>query len=221
MGHRKPGSSGENSNVGREKTRQERFKTRTNNLTPGEELKAQIKGLFGQGQYQYRVGGDELTVFTRQLATMLGSGIPLHQALTYYGDASGEGDLPKVISQVANDVSSGHTFSNAMRRFPNVFGTVYIALAMMGEQSGQLVTAYRRLADLLERQTNMRKKVVSALTYPLILIIVSCLAIAGFVYFVLPMMAPMFENTGAELPLPTRMLMASRTLVPIAAVLVL
>ena len=79
-----------------------------------DELKAQIRGVFKQGEYRYRVSGEELTIFTRQLATMLGSGIPLHQALTYFGETS-EGDLPDIITQVAMDVSSGHTFSNAMQ----------------------------------------------------------------------------------------------------------
>ena len=203
--------------MAREKTRQERFKTRTNQLAPMDELKAQIRGVFKQGEYRYRVSGEELTIFTRQLATMLGSGIPLHQALTYFGETS-EGDLPDIITQVAMDVSSGHTFSNAMRRFPTIFSTVYIALANMGEQSGQIVTAYKRLADLLERQTNMRKRVVSALTYPLVLLVVSSAAIAGFIYFVLPMMTPMFENSGVALPLPTRILLSLRTVVPIVTV---
>lgn len=186
--------------------------------TPVDELKERVSGLFGQGKRRYRVSGEDLTLFTRQLATMLGSGIPLHQALTYYGEAS-EGDLPEIIRKVAHDVASGHTFSNAMLRFPSVFSSIYIALAMMGEESGQIVTAYRRLADLLERQTNMKKKVISAITYPAILFLVSCLAIAGFIYFVLPMMTPMFENTGMDLPLPTRILLSLRTVVPLATVL--
>lgn len=215
--HRKLNVSGETWYVAREKTRQERFKTRKNTMAPMDELKAQVQGLFGQGEFRYKVSGEDLTIFTRQLATMLGSGIPLHQALTYYGDTSEE-DLPEIIRKIANDVASGHTFSNAMRRFPKVFSPVYIALANMGEQSGQIVTAYKRLADLLERQTNMKKRVVSALTYPLVLLFVSSGAIAGFIYFVLPMMTPMFENSGVALPLPTRMLLSLRTVVPIGFV---
>ena len=206
--------------VARERTRQERFANRSVTLSPLEELKAQVQGLMGRGERRYRVSGEELTVFTRQLATMLGSGIPLHHALTYYGDAS-EGDLPLVIKKVANDVASGHSFSNAMRAFPLIFSPIYIALAEMGEQSGQLVTAYRRMADLMERQTNMRKKVVSALTYPCVLLVVSMTAIAGFIYFVLPMMAPMFENMDVELPLPTRILLSLRVVVPTATILFL
>lgn len=216
---RKVRGGGELLHVAREQTRQERFKQRSNDQTAMDELKAQIQGLFRQGEYRHRVSGEELTIFTRQLSTMLGSGIPLHQALTYFGE-TGEGDLSEIIRHVANDVASGHTFSNAMRRYPKIFDNVYIALAMMGEQSGQIVTAYRRLADLLERQTTMRKRVVSALTYPSVLFVVSCIAIAGFIYFVLPMMTPMFENSGVELPLPTRMLLSLRTVVPVATVVV-
>ena len=202
-----------------EKTRQERFKEREGYASPQDELKAQIQGLFRRGEHRYRVSSEELTIFTRQLSVMLGSGIPLHQALLYFGENS-EGDLPEIISKVAKDVSSGFTFSNAMRNYPTVFGQVYIALAMMGEQSGQIVIAFRRLADLLERQTNMRKRVVSAITYPCVLLVVSCLAIAGFIYFVLPMMAPMFENSGAPMPLPTKILLSMRSVVPVVTLLV-
>lgn len=204
--------------MAREKTRQERFATREVKLSPLDELKAQIQSVLGRGERRYKVSGEEITIFTRQLATMLGSGIPLHQALLYYGETS-EGDLPVVIRKVANDVASGHSFSNAMRAFPLIFSPIYIALAEMGEQSGQLVTAYRRMADLMERQTNMRKKVVSALTYPCVLLVVSMSAIAGFIYFVLPMMTPMFENMGVELPLPTRILLSLRVVVPTMTVL--
>ncbi len=204
--------------MAREKTRQERFATREVKLSPLDELKAQIQSVLGRGERRYKVSGEEITIFTRQLATMLGSGIPLHQALLYYGETS-EGDLPVVIRKVATDVASGHSFSNAMRAFPLIFSPIYIALAEMGEQSGQLVTAYRRMADLMERQTNMRKKVVSALTYPCVLLVVSMTAIAGFIYFVLPMMTPMFENMGVDLPLPTRILLSLRVVVPTMTVL--
>ncbi len=204
--------------MAKERTRQERFARRDVTLSPVDELKLQLQAFVGKGERRYKVSGEELTIFTRQLATMLGSGIALHQALLYYGETS-EGDLPLIIRKVALDVASGHTFSNAMRAFPLVFSPIYIALAEMGEQSGQIVSAYRRLADLMERQTNMRKKVVSALTYPCVLMVVSMSAIVGFVYFVLPMMTPMFENMGVELPLPTRMLLSTRVVVPTLSIL--
>lgn len=210
---------GEGTQVVREKTRQERFARREVTVSPVEELKLQLQALVGRGERRYKVSGEELTIFTRQLATMLGSGIPLHQALLYYGETN-EGDLPLIVRKVAGDVASGHTFSNAMRGFPLVFSPIYIALAEMGEQSGQIVTAYRRMADLMERQTNMRKKVVSALTYPCVLLVVSMAAIAGFIYFVLPMMTPMFTNMGVELPLPTRILLSMRVVVPTFSLLV-
>lgn len=204
--------------MAKEKTRQEQYAKRdVKATTPLEEMKLQVLGMFGKGERRYRVSGEELTIFTRQLATMLGSGIALHQALTYYGETN-EGDLPLIIRKVAYDVASGHTFSNAMRGFPLVFSPIYVALAEMGEQSGQIVTAYRRLADLLERQTNMQKKIVSALTYPAVLMVVSMSAIIGFVYFVLPMMTPMFANMGVELPLPTRILLSMRVVVPAATI---
>lgn len=200
--------------VAKETTRQEKFARRDVSTSPVEELKLQIQALFGKGERRYKVSGEEITIFTRQLATMLGAGIPLHQALLYYGETN-EGDLPLIIRRVATMVASGHTFSNAMRPYPLVFSPIYIALAEMGEQSGQIVTAYRRLADLLERQTNMRKKIVSALTYPCVLLVVSMAAIAGFIYFILPMMTPMFTSMSVELPLPTRMLLSLRVVVPV------
>ncbi len=204
----------------REKARQQRFQKKATAETPMEELKEQIQGVFGKGERRYKVSSEELTLFTRQLSTMMGSGIPLHQALIYYGETN-EGDLPFVIRKVANDVTSGFTFSNAMRAYPTVFNQVYISLAEMGEQSGQLNTAFKRLADLMERQTNMKKRVVSALTYPCVLLVVSTLAIAGFIYYVLPMMEPMFTSTGMPLPLPTKILLSLRVVVPLGTLLLI
>lgn len=178
-----------------------------------DELKAQLLALLPGTKKPPRVSGDELAIFTRQMAAMLSSGIPLHHVLEFYAD-SDEGDLAEVINDIAFKVSTGHTFSRAMRNYPDIFSQVYIGLAETGEQSGQILTTFNRLADLLEKNTSMRKKVIATVTYPTILLIVSMVAIAGFVYFVLPMMVPLFESLAVDLPLPTRILLMSRYVLP-------
>ncbi len=145
---------------------------------------------------------------------MLNSGIPLHRVLEFYSD-SDDTDLARVVGDLAYKVQTGHTFSRAMRNYPTVFSPVFIGLAETGEQSGRINEAFDRLAELLEKQTAMQKKLVAATTYPAILLTVSLAAIAGFVYFVLPMMLPLFQSLEVELPLPTKILLMSRYFVPI------
>lgn len=187
-------------------------------MTPSQELAENLRSLIPGVEGPPKVSSDELVIFTRQLAAMLSSGIPLHNALEFHADAD-EGDLSRVMEDVAYKVATGHTFSRAMRHYPRIFNSVYIGLAETGEQSGQITTTFERLADMLEKQADMRKKVISTVTYPIVLFVVSTIAVAGFVYFVLPLMVPLFENLGVELPLPTRILLMARTLMPLAFLL--
>ncbi len=169
------------------------------------------------GHSTARVSSEELAVFTRQMAAMIGAGIPIHQVLTFYAE-SGEGDLAAVISDVANRVSSGVRFSHALRSHPDVFSEVYCALIETGETSSQILEILEKLAELLEKQVRMRKRIISVVTYPAILLVVSFGAILGFVYFVLPMLEPLFKDV--PMPLPTLILLKARIAIPVGAVLV-
>ncbi|MGE4206798.1 MAG: type II secretion system F family protein [Vulcanimicrobiota bacterium] len=176
---------------------------------------------FVKGHFKAMLGSDgprasreDIAILTRQMAAMIAAGIPVHSTLEFCID--GESKLSPVMEDIAIKVSSGIALSHAMRDYPRVFDQVFIGLVQTGEMSGQLSEIFLKLAELLERQVAMKKKVVAALTYPAILMIVATIGVMGFVYFVLPTITPLFESMKIDLPLPTRILIMSRRGIPIA-----
>ncbi|MBX3169574.1 MAG: type II secretion system F family protein [Candidatus Eremiobacteraeota bacterium] len=168
-----------------------------------------------------RVNSEELSVFTRQLSAMLDAGIPIARALHFFSEGISGGDLTEVVETLNQKVNSGSRLSHAMRGFPKIFSDVYVSLVETGEESGQLSVAMQRLADLLEKQVKMHKRIIATITYPLILLGVSVLLVSAFIFGILPMLEPMFTSMNVALPLPTRMLLASRLMMlPVASVLV-
>ena len=157
-----------------------------------------------------KVGSEALSIFTRQLSAMLDAGIPIARALSFFSEGVSGGDLIEVVESVSQKVHSGSRLSHAMRSYPAIFSDVYVSLVETGEESGQLSLSMNRLADLLEKQVKMHKKIVATATYPLILLVVSVLLIGAFVFGILPMLEPMFLDMNVALPLPTRILLASR-----------
>ena len=161
-------------------------------------------------QRKPRINLEELSVFTRQFSAMLDAGIPIARALSFFSEGLSGGDLIGIVEGLDQKVHAGSRLSHAMRSYPNVFSEVYISLVETGEESGQLSTSMQRLADLLEKQLRMQKQIIATITYPAILMVVSFVLIAGFVFGILPMLEPMFRDMRVELPLPTRMMLASR-----------
>ena len=159
-----------------------------------------------------RVSSEDLAVFTRQFSAMLDAGIPIARALTFFGEGLSGGDLCTVVEGMSYKVNSGSRLSHAMRGYPRIFSEVYIALIETGEESGQLSTTLHRLADLMEKNLRMHKRLVSALTYPVILLLVSLACICVFIFVILPQIEPMFLGMNIALPWPTRLLLASRNL---------
>lgn len=157
-----------------------------------------------------RANLEELSVFTRQLSAMLDAGIPIARALNFFGEGMTGGDLVEVVDSLNTKVNSGARLSHAMRSFPLVFSDVYVSLVETGEESGQLSVGFQRLADLLEKQNKMQKRIIATITYPAILFCVSILLVGGFIFGILPMLEPMFRDMGVTLPLPTRIMLASR-----------
>lgn len=176
-----------------------------------EETLQQFKELL-PGHRPPKVGLEALSVFTRQLSAMIDAGIPIPRALSFFAEGEPDGDLRDVIGAVSDKVMSGVRLSHALRSFPGIFSDVYVALVETGENSGQISGILQRLADLLEKHLKMQKRIVATLTYPVILLLVSMLCIAVFVLFILPMVEPMFKGMNIALPLPTRILLASRLL---------
>ena len=163
-------------------------------------------------------GLDEIATFTRQFSVMIGAGLPIHQALSFFAESS-TGPLADITDDIATKISSGHRLSQAMGKHEAAFSEVYVGLIELGETSSHIDEALEKLADLLEKQVRLGKRLSSALVYPAFLVAVSLASIGVFLQYVLPTMIPLFAGFGMQLPLPTRMLLGSRHLVIPGAIL--
>ena len=153
-----------------------------------------------------RVDSRDLILFTRQLETMLDSGLPLLSALTILHQQSTHPRLRAAIDRVRADVEQGSTLTEAMRRHPRVFPSLYANLVHAGEEGGLIVPMLDRLATLLESEAETEQRIRSATFYPILIIFELLLAFTVLLKFVLPRFASLFRKFGAELPLPTRIL---------------
>lgn len=157
---------------------------------------------------QMRFSRYKLAIFTRQMSAMLKAGIQLHSAISFAAES--DPAMAPLLRDIVQKVESGYTFSSAILSVSRSFDPVYVGLVQAGEHSGRLPSMLERLADVLEREVEMRKKLVSTITYPAVLLFVCLLGTLGFVFFVLPTLTPLFDDLGVDLPLPTRILLASR-----------
>ncbi|MBZ0158462.1 MAG: type II secretion system F family protein [Alphaproteobacteria bacterium] len=160
-----------------------------------------------------KVGGQKITdkdkvVFTRQFATMFTAGIPIVQGLDILAKQIDNKSLGAIIGQIKNDVETGITLADAMKKHPKVFDDLYVNLVAAGEAGGVLDGVLQRLAVYIEKSMKLKKKVKGAMIYPAIVISVAVLVIAIIMIFVIPIFAKMFGEMGAALPLPTRIVVA-------------
>ena len=153
-----------------------------------------------------KVSFNDKVNFTRQLSTMINSGLPLTEALRILEDQTNAA-MSKLINEVLNQVESGASLSKALEKHPQVFDRVYIALVRAGEEAGVLDTILNRLADNLEKQKEFGSKVKGALIYPAVVIIGMCAVALVMMIFVVPKLTSLYSEFNAELPLPTKILM--------------
>jgi type IV pilus assembly protein PilC len=153
----------------------------------------------------------KLAIFTRQMAVMLKAGIQLHASISF--SAESDPTLQSMLSSVVQKIETGYTLSAAFAEASRTFDPIYLGLIQAGELSGRLPEMLTRLADALEREVEMRKKLIATITYPAMLFLVCILGTLGFVYFVLPTLTPLFDDLGVNLPLPTRILLMSKDLI--------
>lgn len=158
-------------------------------------------------QHSPRVTVEALAVYTRQLAVMIEAGISINRALRFLTQGESQ-NLNLVLARVADAVEGGKSLSRAMADQPKCFNETYVALVKAGEQAGNLDIALKKLADLMEKIVTMKKRITSTFAYPCVIGIV-CIAITSlFIFYIMPMMLPLFTSMGVELPLATRLLMA-------------
>ncbi len=150
----------------------------------------------------------ELSMLTRQLASLLGGGVPLLDALTVLTDQAAKPATKKMLSQVRERVREGISLADAMKAHPECFSNLYVHMVGAGEQAGALETVLERLSDYGEAQAELIRKVRGALTYPAIMMLVGT-AIMGFlVTYVIPQVATVFSQSNQALPITTQILVA-------------
>jgi type IV pilus assembly protein PilC len=151
----------------------------------------------------------EVVIFTRQFATMINSGLPLVQSLTILAEQTENKAFAKIITEVLNDIQSGQTLADSMRKHPKVFTELYVNMVAAGEAGGILDTILLRLAVFLEKNDALVRKIKSAMTYPAVMLFVVIACTTVLLWKVVPVFAGIFVDAGLELPLPTRVVLAA------------
>jgi len=157
-----------------------------------------------------RRGIDEktLAVFTRQFSVMIDAGLPLVQCLQILGEQQEHKGFQRMLFQVREDVESGSSLANALKRHPQAFTDLYVNMVAAGEAGGILDTILQRLALYIEKAAKLKAQVKSALIYPVAVISIAMVVVYVILWKVIPVFAALFAGLGAELPLPTRIVVA-------------
>lgn len=145
-----------------------------------------------------------LAVFTRQFSVMIDAGLPLVQCLDILGSQEEDKNFAATILQTRSDVEGGASLADAMRKHPKAFDPLFTNMVAAGEAGGILDTILKRLATYIEKNVKLKGQVKSAMIYPVAVIVIAALVVAVILWKVIPTFAQLFEGLGAELPLPTR-----------------
>ncbi len=156
-----------------------------------------------------KVSFDDLVIATRQLATMIDSGLVLSESMDILVSQQANINFKKVLETVSRDLKSGLDLASALRKHPNVFPPLYCSLVKAGEQAGNLDVILTEMANNLERDREFRSRVRGAMIYPIMIILMMLVVIVVMMIFVIPRLTTLYTQTDAELPLPTRILIGS------------
>jgi general secretion pathway protein F len=168
------------------------------------EGEARTSGVFGRRG----IGGAELALLTRQLATLIGAGLPIDEALGALSEQADNERQRRMTVALRARVMEGASLAQAMAEFPESFPEIFRATVGAGEQSARLDTVLEKLADYAEARDALKQKIITALAYPVLLTIVALAVVVGLLTWVVPQIVGVFENLHQTLPLATRALMA-------------
>lgn len=157
---------------------------------------------------RFKMPAADVAVLTRQLASLLGGGVPLLDALTLLSEQAAKPPVKKMMSQIREKVREGVSLANALGEHPESFSALYVHMVRAGEQAGALETVLDRLADYGESQAELLRKVRGALTYPAIMMLVGTAIMSFLVTYVIPQVSTIFTDTGSALPMTTQVLIA-------------
>jgi type IV pilus assembly protein PilC len=155
-----------------------------------------------------RIKLKEVAVFSRQFATMINSGLTLLRSLSILAEQTSNKELARIVGEVRRDVERGSALSVALAKHPKAFSRLYVAMVRSGETGGSLDSVLLRLATTIEKQVELRRKVKSAMTYPVVVGVIVVLILMAMLIFVVPMFKGMYNDLNAKLPLPTLVLLA-------------
>lgn len=158
------------------------------------------------GRFINRVSFSELVIITRQLATMVSSGLVLSEAVDILEEQQTNKTLKKVLSEVSSDIKGGLTLAQALGKYPNIFPHLYVNLVKSGEASGKLDSVLLQMADGLEKDREFKAKIKGALIYPAVVLTMMIVVIFIMMVFVIPKLVSLYSQSTLDLPLPTKLL---------------
>jgi len=167
--------------------------------------------LFGRGGQ--KITAVDISVMSRQIATMLAAGVTLIQSLDMIAQGHTKAAMRKLLNQITDEVKAGNPLSGALRKHPNYFDDLYCDLVFTGEQSGALETIYDRIATYKEKAEALKSKIKKAMFYPIAVLVVAFIVTTILLIFVVPQFEEIFSSFGAELPAFTQFVMAISTFV--------
>jgi type IV pilus assembly protein PilC len=160
-----------------------------------------------------KVGLGEVAVFSRQFATMINAGLSLIRALHILGEQTESKMLAGIVTDVRLDVEKGASLSQALARHPKAFNRLFVAMVKAGEVGGVLDTTLMQLAGIIEKQVELKRKIKSAMTYPVAVLALVLLIVTAMLLFIVPTFESLYADLGGTLPLPTRLLLGISGLV--------
>jgi len=176
--------------------------------TAVEERKPRAAGGLGSLSLKGKVGGKvkdkDMAIYTRQFSTMIDAGLPIAQCLGILGEQSESRTLRTVTQSIAKEVEGGASLADSFRKYPKTFDDLFTNMIQVGESGGVLDVVLQRLSQYIEKAASLKRKVKGAMVYPVTIIGVAALVVIFMMIFVIPTFANMFRNMGAELPLPTK-----------------
>jgi type II secretory pathway component PulF len=167
-----------------------------------------------------KMSARDMLLFSREMADLLSSGMTLGRALHTLSQRKGDNTKTQIVRRLRDEVVQGSALSDALRIYPDTFPQLYVSMVRAGEASGALAESLEGLCKHYERVQDARGKVITAMIYPAIVLAIGMLSVVGLMVFIVPRFAPIFDELGGTLPLPTRILMAfSNVLIKYGAVI--
>lgn len=171
--------------------------------------KSNIRRRFGFGKH---VSLKELVIFTRQLSTMISAGVPINRSLATLQNQADGAYFKQVITGISKNVQAGNPLGDSFAKYPDVFSEVYINMVKAGEAGGILDEILKRLAAQVEKEASMKKKIKSAMTYPVVILVVTMIGFFGIMIFIIPKIGAILKDLGgenAQLPIYTRAMLGA------------